>query len=167
MFAYMSNASEVWSLVASASALLLCGVLALRAASDSSITTAAHYRFSLQVYMVLLFVLAAINLIVLNVQPCIAPCISADPNDCKIARGATQPCAYVLVNSIAISAFGLFFPIFLLCLPCYLGSGIHLENLHSQNAAKHPSQQSAQQAQEAQKLMYRNGAANDGEERKY
>lgn len=157
-FAYMCTASEVWSLVVSAAMLLIVGSLGLRAASEGTILSATYYRISLQVYMMVLLVLAGMNVLFLQMEPCIAPCVSTDPARCVQPDDATVTCSHVLVNTLAVSVFGLFFPCFLFLLPCYLGSGIHLENLTSQAVAAGPNGQK----QERQGLMYR-----EDSERKY
>lgn len=82
--------------------------------------------------MLLELVLAGVNLLVINLQKCIAPCVLDDPTKCVIPSGAKQTCDHYLVESIAICTFGIFFPLFLFCLPCYLGSGIHIQNLQNQ-----------------------------------
>lgn len=59
-------------------------------------------------------------------------------------------------NTLSVGVFGLFFPLFLFCLPCYQGSGIHIDNLNTQVEAKNSA--------EAQRFMYRE---NNDSERKY
>lgn len=97
LFTYLSDASDVWSMVVSACMLLLSGALGVRAASDGSIRSATQYRICLQIYMLLVLVLAAINIWVLNIEECIAPCVSIVPADCAIPPDAERACSAILV----------------------------------------------------------------------
>lgn len=99
LFTYLSDASDVWSMVVSACMLLLSGALGVRAASDGSIRSATQYRICLQIYMLLVLVLAAINIWVLNIEECIAPCVSIVPADCVIPPDAERNCSSILVVS--------------------------------------------------------------------
>jgi hypothetical protein len=95
LFVYLSNPMELWSLVTSACCLLITGIFGLRAANDNQISSAQHYRFAIQVYVVLVLLLSTINIIISNTEPCIAPCISTTP--CTTPPGATTTCAHQLV----------------------------------------------------------------------
>jgi hypothetical protein len=65
-------------------------------------------------------------------------------------------------NVISICIFGLFLPLFLLCLPCHLGAGIHMANLQAQILTAAPAMKKTEARDEQERLVYA-----DGEERKY
>ena len=97
LFTYLSDASDVWSMVVSAVMLLLSGAMGVRAASDGSIQSATHYRICLQAYMLLVLGLAAINVWLLSIEECIAPCVSIEPLDCMVPPDAERTCSAILV----------------------------------------------------------------------
>jgi len=163
LFAWVSDAREVWSLVLSGGMLVLIGLLGIRAASSGTIVSATQYRFSIQLYMLVLLLAATLNMIEISHLPCKAPCVEDDPTQCQNPEGVDTTCAHLLVLSFAVAAFGHFFPIFLFCLPCYLGSAIHIDNLQNQVSLKHPAVLSSSPVSADQpKANYR-----DADERKY